>query len=441
MEFPLLKHINKVRALQFFQVFRFGILFLISIIFTKTSLGTGEIGVYETFLLIAGSVSFFWIGGMLQSLLSVSGNSQTFGKSERNPVFFNVFVLFTLLSVLSAVLVLVSQSFIADLFSLGGNRIPYMKILFMYIAFSGPVNLIEYFYLLKNKPLNLIIYGIISFGLQLICITAPVVLGYDLGYGLYGLVLISGLRFLWLTGMVAKYSVIKFSKTFLKEFVFLSGPLVLSILLSGSAQYIDGFLVSYWFDEATLAVFRYGARELPIVTPLIFALGNAITPMFSEGENHSKALIELKKGSKRLMNRLFPFIVIILLFSKYLFPIVFNQNFVESAKIFNIYILLTLTNMIFTWPVLVGLKDTKPILISTGIEIFINVVLSVLLIKYLGITGVAIATVIAFTIERIILIAYIKRKHKIKFSEYMDIRSFMMWIVIFCLAFTLSLLL
>ena len=435
MEFPLLKHINKVRALQFFQVFRFGILFLISIIFTKTSLGTGEIGVYETFLLIAGSVSFFWIGGMLQSLLSVSGNSKTFGKTERNPVFFNVFVLFTFLSVLSAVLVLVSQSFIADLFSLGGNRIPYMKILFMYIAVSGPVNLVEYFYLLKNKP-----YALITFSLQLLCVTLPVLLGYDLGYGLYGLVFINGLRFIWLSGMVFKYSEIKFSKSFLREFLSLSGPLVLSILLSGSAQYIDGILVSFKFDEATLAVFRYGARELPFFVLLLDAFGNAVTPQFSDPENRESALKELKIGTARMMKWIFPSSVILILTSKFLFPIVFNPDFVESSIIFNIYLLIIITRFLFTRIVLIGLKNTKPIFWSSLIEIIINVFLSVIFIQFWGIAGVAIATVISFLIEKLYLVIYVKSKYGIFPTQYLNVKLYSIWSSILIGAFFVSLL-
>jgi O-antigen/teichoic acid export membrane protein len=441
LEFPLLKHINKVRALQFFQVFRFGILFLISIIFTKTSLGTGEIGVYETFLLIAGSVSFFWIGGMLQSLLSVSGNSQTFGKTERNPVFFNVFVLFTFLSVLSAIFVFLSQSYISSLFSISGSKIPYMKILFMYIAVSGPVNLVEYFYLLKNKPYHLIIYGLITFSLQLLCVTLPVLLGYDLGYGLYGLVFINGLRFLWLSGMVLKYSEIKFSKSFLKEFLTLSGPLVLSILLSGSAQYIDGFLVSFKFDEATLAVFRYGARELPFFVLLLDAFGNAITPQFSNSENQASALKELKTGTARMMKWIFPSSIILILTSKFLFPIVFNPDFVESSLIFNIYLLIIITRFLFTRIVLIGLKNTKPIFWSSLWEIVINVVLSVIFIQFWGIAGVAIATVISYFFEKLYLVIYVKAKYGISPKEYLNVRQYSIWSVILIGAFFVSLLL
>ena len=267
------KYITDVRALQFFQVFRFGVLLLISIIFTKTNLGVGQIGVYETFLLIAGAVSFFWIGGMLQSLLSVFDNNKTFKDNAKSPVFFNVFLIIAILSVVSAVLVYFSQPFMAHLFSISGSKIPYMKILFMYIVVSGPVNLIEYIYLLKKRAVDIIVYGVIIFSLQLACVTLPILLGYDLGYGLYGLVFINIIRYLWLMILIYKYSSIKISTAFIKEYLQLTIPLALSLLLSGSANYFDGFLVSYKYDEATFAVFRYGARELPFIVLLIAAFG------------------------------------------------------------------------------------------------------------------------------------------------------------------------
>lgn len=435
----LKKYITNVSALQFFQIVRFGVLLLISIIFTKTRLGVGEIGVYETFLLIAGSVSFFWIGGMLQSLLAIFKNSKTFGNSEKNPIFFNVFLLFTSISVLSAILVLISQPFISSLFSLHGDRIPYMRILFMYIVVSGPVNLVEYFYLLKNKPKNLILYGIITFSLQLLCITIPIIFTYDLGYGLYGLVFINSLRFLWLTILVYKYSEIKISKTFLKEFFILSFPLILSILLSGSAQYFDGILVSYKYDEATLAIFRYGARELPFIILLLDAFGNALTPRFSDPENRTKALSELKVGTAKLMHILFPAAIIIVLTSKFIYPIIFNQHFESSAIIFNIYVLIIITRFLFTRIILIGIKATKPILISSFIEVIINISLSILFIHYWGVVGVAVATVISYVFEKFYLILCLKTKHNIQPSQYINLKYFSFYSITLIVAFLLSL--
>lgn len=435
----LKKYITPVRALQLFQIIRFGVLLLISIIFTKSKLGIGEIGVYETFLLVAGSVSFFWIGAMLQSMLAVAGNSKTFGEKDKNPVFFNIVIIFIIISFISAVFVYLSQGMISSLFSIGGDKIPYMKILFMYIIVSGPVNLIEYIYLLKDKSHSMVVYGMICFFLQLLCVTLPVLLGYDLGYSLYGLVFVNGLRFLWLIYLIFKYSEIKLSWPFLKEFTILSLPLVLSLLLSGSAQYIDGFLVSYKYDEATLAIFRYGARELPFIVLMLDAFGNVITSKFSNPVNRTSALHELKTGTARLMHWMFPLAIIFVLTSKFLFPIVFNKYFEESALIFNIYILIVITRFLFTRVILIGIKDTKPIFFASLMEIIINITLSIILINVMGIAGVAIGTIVSFLFEKFYLMIYLKIKHKITPDNYINLRVFSFYSLALISAFLVSL--
>ncbi len=435
----LQKHITDVRALQLFQIIRFGVLLLISIIFTKSDLGIGQIGVYETFLLIAGAVSFFWIGGMLQSLLGIFENNETFGNEKNSPLLFNTFVLFTFFSVLAAVIVYSLQPLIADLFSINGREIPYMKILFMYIVVSGPVNLIEYIYLLKNKSLSIILYGTITFTLQLFAVTLPILLGFDLGYGLYGLVFINIIRFVWLIIIVLKYSKIKISTEYWGEYLRLSFPLVLSILLSGSAQYVDGFIISFRYDEATFAIFRYGARELPFIVLLIGAFGNAMTPKFSKKENREQAKLELKQGTKNLMHYMFPISIILILTSKYLYPIVFNPQFTESALIFNIYILIVVTRFVFSRVILIGIKNTKPIFYSSVIELIMNIVLSLILINYWGIAGVAYATVISYVLEKAFLVYILKKKYKIKLNEYLDIKIYLIYSGLLFISFALNL--
>lgn len=433
------KYVNNVTGLQFFQLFRFGILLLISIVFTKTNLGTGEIGVYETFILIAGGVSFFWIGGFLQSLLASYNNNKQYEGNEKNPVFFNVFLLFCLLSFLAAVFVLVTQDFISSLLSLQGNRIPYMKILFLYICVSGPVNMIEYIYLLKNKSKHIIYYGVIIFGLQFFCVTMPVVLGYDLGYGLYGLVFINCIRFLWLLLLLYRYSLPKFSMPFIREYLRLSSPLIISLLLGGSATYIDGFLVSSHFDEATFAVFRYGARELPFVILLANAFSNALTPTFSSRNNLGEALTNLKSGSVKLMYILFPVSIIFLLLSKAIYPIIFNPDFTESANVFNVYLLLIISRLAFPQTILIGLKRTNIIMYAAAAEIVLNVSLSLIFIRHWGITGVAWATIIAFIFEKIFLAVYLRYKENIKPSQYIKVLPYLLLSVCIIIAFVISL--
>jgi O-antigen/teichoic acid export membrane protein len=178
----------------------------------------------------------------------------------------------------------------------------------------------------------------------------------------------------------------------------------LSLLLSGSAQYIDGFLISYNFNEASFAVFKYGAKELPFIGMLIVAFSNALTPKFSKPENRLMAINELKAGTNKLMNYMFPLSIVFVLSSKYLYPIVFNENFAESAIIFNIYILLVITRFLLPRTILIGIKDTRPIFYSSLFEIILNVLLSVIFIQLWGMIGVAIATVIAYLFDKLFLV-------------------------------------
>ncbi|HKK68218.1 MAG TPA: hypothetical protein VJ946_08390, partial [Bacteroidales bacterium] len=170
----LSKYINNITGLQFFQLFRFGILLLISIIFSKSSLSQGEIGIYETFLLIAGGVSFFWISGLIQSLMPLFKSNRSHAEDgENSPVLFNSALLMLFMSTLAGVVVWLADDFLADILSLHTSSVPYLKILVAYIILSGPNNLIEYIFLLKNQSKKIIIYAVVSLTLQLIFVTTP----------------------------------------------------------------------------------------------------------------------------------------------------------------------------------------------------------------------------------------------------------------------------
>ena len=419
----LKKYINNISALQFFQLLRFGTLFAISIFYSKSSLSQSEIGNYEYFLFLAGAVSFFWVSGVIQSMLPLYGKDD---KEKKSPLLFNAFVLISLFSVVIAIIVGVFGS---EISALSGNDdgIPYLWLFVLFILFANPAFLTEYVYLLNNKTKSIFIYGTVSFSLQLIAVVLPVLLGYDLIYAISALVGINILRFIWLIYLLSKYSVFKISKQYLSEHIKLGTPLILSALLSGSAQYIDGFLVSFKFDESTFAVFRYGARELPFVVILANAFSNAMIPEFSGKDNLSEVLNRIKVKSGRLMHILFPITILLLLISNYLYPIVFNPDFSYSAKIFNIYLLLIVSRLLFPQTILIGLRKTKIIMTASLIELIINIGLSVIFINLWGIIGVAYATVIAYAFEKLFLIYYVKTKADISPDKYINIRSILIY--------------
>jgi O-antigen/teichoic acid export membrane protein len=135
----------------------------------------------------------------------------------------------------------------------------------------------------------------------------------------------------------------------IREHLVYSLPLIISLLLSGSSEFIDSFLISSHFGSDQFALFRYGAKELPIAILLANALSTAIVPRLGNKEQVQNRLVELKKESAKLMNLLFPLSIFLLLTSYWIYPLLFRQEFLESAKIFNVYIagIVSIYNIIF----------------------------------------------------------------------------------------------
>lgn len=409
------KQFNTISAFQFYQLARYSTLILISVVFTKTAITQTEIGQYETFVFIAGAVSFFWLNGLQKALLPLTA----INKNTKSHIF-SAFVVLQVFSIVTALFLYLLQPLFSSVL-LNGKDIPEIWLLIAFIVFGAPANLIEYFYLIKGKKNAIVIYSVISFSVQLILVALPAILGYGINMALQGLVISSVLRYIWLWIILISNGETVYSHSFVKEHIKLGGPLIAATFLSGSAQFVDGFIVTSYFDEETFAVFRYGARELPLATLLANALSNAMLPDFAKEEQLKQNLQKLKGSVTRLTHFLFPLTAVLLLVSHPVFPVVFNPKFAESATIFNIYLLIIISRLLLPQTLLNGLQISKPIMNAAFLELILNVVLSFILVRFLGIAGVAYATFVAYLFEKIYLSVVVKKKLHVSISEYIPV--------------------
>ena len=63
--------LSNLSSLQLFQLIRYATFIVIGIGFAKLQISLNEIGTFETFILISGMVSFFWVSGMINTMLSI----------------------------------------------------------------------------------------------------------------------------------------------------------------------------------------------------------------------------------------------------------------------------------------------------------------------------------------------------------------------------------
>lgn len=417
------------------------IFLIVSIVFAK-NLTRAEIGQFEMFMFIVGLMNFFWVTGIIQSLLPLYNRNKTYrvvgeGERTKSPEIFNAFLLLCFFSVLFFIIGhSLKNNF--SVFHLSGN-IPYINLLLLYMLLSSPVNLIEYIYLLNNRSYRIFQYGLYTYTAQLLLIIIPILLGKDILWSIYGLIVITGARWIWLLILLRRYTEMKISYDFMKEHLYLGIPLIITSLISGSPQYIDGVIISSVYrDPAVFAWFRYGAKEFPLVLMLANGLSQALLPEFSTRERMKESLEKIKKKSGQLMHILFPSAIFIMVICRWLYPRMFNPDFAKSADVFLVYSLMIIPRMVFPHTIIIGRKKTHIIMIAGIMEVALNIPLSLLMVRWgYGIVGVAVSTFVVTLISRIFLAGYVWIKMKIRPSEYIPLKIYSIYFVLISLVFIL----
>lgn len=419
-------------SLQLFQLLRYGTFVLVGVGFAKLQLSPGQIGRFETILLISGMLSFFWVSGIIQALLSAYPK---YNHEDKRLALFNTFLLLCGLSAVSALGLYIFTDLLLQLIDKRGDN-SFAALAILYLIFNCPSFINEYILFLHNKRSELIVYAISTLLLTLAFTIIPVAFGYPVVYAVYGIIGIAILKLIFsfvLLGIFGKY---KIDIPILTKGLRLALPLMLSLFVSGSAEYIDGLIVKARFDDVGFAIYRYGAKELPILLIIANTFSTAMLPVLAG--NLSQGLGELKQRSARLMHLLFPLTIVLMIASPYIYQYAFNDSFMYSAFIFNIYLLLIVPRMVFPQTILTATQHSTYLVISSVLEIIINVSLSLYLSSLIGMPGIALGTVIAYIFDKLFLMAVVRFVLKINPQQYIALVPFTFYNILTIIAFALG---
>jgi O-antigen/teichoic acid export membrane protein len=428
--------ITNVKALQAFQVLRQGATILIAIMLAKSSLALEDIGHYELLFYVGFTLTAFWIGGLIQGMLAKYPQL----KVEQRPAFlWNAYWVMVGLATLVLMALLFARQPILQ-FLTGQPDLPYYDLFVWFLWIQAPAFLLENIYLLLNQPRRIVAFGLASFGMQVTAVLVPVFMGLGLYWAFWGLILTAIVKHVWLWTVLMRQSAVQMPKSRQELYwVYTSIPLILYTLIGGLHQSFDNWLVNYSYqgDERIFAIFRYGARELPFALALSGAFGSALLPVVA-GELE-EGLRQIRDKSRKLFHFLFPLSIGLILINHWLFPLVFSESFEESVIVFNTFLLITSSRLIFSRTVLVGLNENRVVLYISLLELPINIVLSFLLVPHFGLAGIAMGTVVAFTFEKVGLCWYLNYKYRIKMAQYTDLGWFWAYSAALLGSFALSL--
>ena len=203
-------------------------------------------------------------------------------------------------------------------------------------------------------------------------------------------------------------------------------------------------------NVAEFAVFRFGAREFPLVLALTTGLSNAFVPIISKefqeisnvkcqmSTNQSEILLTFKKKTERLWHILFPSSIVLMCLSKMLFPLVFSPAFARSSDVFTVFLLLLSSRALFPQTILLALNQTKTLLWIAILETLSIVLLGFLGVFWLGTEGATWALVLGFLIEKIAIIGVLKRRYTIDFQSYTNVELYLFYLVVLILSYCIQ---
>lgn len=411
--------LTDANAYQTFQLLRIISVLGIGIMLVKAGLSQEEVSSYELFIFLGNILSFFWVMGIKNAAISYFPTLTT---EQQKTFFFNLFLILQSIGVL-IIIILGTFSKLSEFqnetFTTLGFFLP------AYLILYAPTVLIEIMFILKKRAKRMLQYGIFIHILQFAAIFFTLILSFELKDLFLALTIWMLIKWIYTVFLVHSYSQWKISTNQIMAFGLFCVPLILHMLLGNGMEYIDGLIVSRYFDTGQFAIYRFGARELPVFLVMIGALSSVLIPVGVK-DVHDAAL-KIKDESRKLMHLFFPIILLLLFISPALYRFFYSSEYSSSAFIFNIYLLIFASRIIMVEVFLYAKHQNKMLMWISGMELLINLGLSLLLLNWFGLAGIAWATVFAFALSKLFFILFIYKKYGIGINKYLDIRIYLIY--------------
>lgn len=182
------------------------------------------------------------------------------------------------------------------------------------------------------------------------------------------------------------------------EIIKYSFPLAFSMMVGVVSYQLGKVIVSTFCDNFQYAIYINGAFEIPLIAIVTSSLAGAsfgiFTNLCKEGD-YDNANILFKKITTISALLIFPAFIFLFFFAKKFVVLAFGQPYIESYKVFRIFLLLLPIRIIQYGNILIALGKSKVLMKRSVIELLLNVLVSILLFQYYGYVGVAIGSVVS----------------------------------------------
>lgn len=399
------------------------VLALVFVMFISRFLSTTQYGTYRQALLIANTINLIMLLGMNET---ISYNYRIIEKTRRDQMITNMFVV-KLMVILPVMIFMILSSQAVGRFMNNGLLEGYMPLIAALTVIYTVESLIESYYLGAGQ-------GVLMGKLQ--------VLAYTLHYGLAILIILLTRSELYLLLEIALFELTKaaamltiiFRKehfklnldwVYMKELLKFSFPMGISLVLITLNVYVDQLIVSSNFSTEEYAIYNNGAMNIPIVQLVTVTVGAVILPRLAK-ETKEKSfrdgLAIWKGAATNTAMILITFMWLFMFFARGYVSFVFSVRYLASVPIMRVYLLRFFITFAIYCHLLMVIDKKRYIAIISFIGIVGNIVLSLILIRWIGMIGAAVATVVIQYVVNAMEIHAVIRFSGITLKDIFDFR-------------------
>jgi O-antigen/teichoic acid export membrane protein len=175
--------------------------------------------------------------------------------------------------------------------------------------------------------------------------------------------------------------------------------LMLTAIVGIAVKDIDNWIVSWAFQSNVIyAIYAIGARKVPFISAYTNSVSSGLVMQFSPQlkQGDFRAIgSSIRTQTNRVWLLLVPALMVGWIFTEEILVWVFEKaTYAQSAPIFRIYLLLLIPNMLFPQSVLLGTGKSYVQARFSMIELVLNIGLSILLVRAIGLVGPAWASLV-----------------------------------------------
>ena len=172
-------------------------------------------------------------------------------------------------------------------------------------------------------------------------------------------------------------------------------PLFLTTIVGKLTKLTDKLMIGWLYSAEVYATYSIAARELPYTIITVAFISVATPAIFSLiKENNMNAAVSLwKKGVKFSSIFIIFAIASNIVVADDLIRFLYSDEYLSSLPIFIVYLLALLPRVAYWGVFAKATNKNYYILITSVLELFLNLILNIILIKLVGLIGAALATV------------------------------------------------